>query len=220
MYIEQFKCILYVCVCVLLQMVSVAVALIVPSELEAMHTYSPESWKLIGWISKPPDCSSVNLGTWTEPLAKTCDPTETENYKIALRSIKVIKSFSKFLITDTLRQCVCVCVFAQSVMQSVWYLTFPPGDGGFWRSVRLAGKQSCVPISYCLVRRGECKCGGHTWNTGREHETKEDREMATEKRLVKKQWKKGKGKTQEWKEKREQCWSKHNVWSMEALFIT
>lgn len=49
MHIEQFKCILYVCVCVyvLLQTVSVAVALIVPSELEAMHMYSPESWNPI-----------------------------------------------------------------------------------------------------------------------------------------------------------------------------
>lgn len=59
--------------------VSVAVALIDPSELEAMHMYAPESWKLIGCISKPPDCSSVNLGTWTEPLAKTCNPTEIKH---------------------------------------------------------------------------------------------------------------------------------------------
>lgn len=66
---------------ILLMTVSVAVALINPSELEAMHVYAPESWKLIGCISKPPDCSSVNLGTWTEPLAKTCDPTKIK-YKI------------------------------------------------------------------------------------------------------------------------------------------
>ena len=35
------------CVCILLQTVSVAEALMVPSELEAMQVYSPESWKLI-----------------------------------------------------------------------------------------------------------------------------------------------------------------------------
>lgn len=63
------------CVYILLMTVSVAVALIDPSELEAMHMYAPESWKLIGCISKAPDSSSVNLETWTEPLAKTCNPT-------------------------------------------------------------------------------------------------------------------------------------------------
>lgn len=65
-----------VCVCVrfLLQTVSAAVELIDPSELAAMHVYSPESWKLTGRICRPPDCSSVNLGTCTEPLANTCDP--------------------------------------------------------------------------------------------------------------------------------------------------
>lgn len=67
------------CTYILLMTVSVAVALIDPSELEAMHMYAPESWKLIGCISKPPDCSSVNLGTWTEPLAKTCNPTEIKH---------------------------------------------------------------------------------------------------------------------------------------------
>lgn len=59
--------------------VSVAVALMDPSGLEAVHVYAPESWKLIGWISKPPDCSSVNRGTWTEPLAKTSNPAETKH---------------------------------------------------------------------------------------------------------------------------------------------
>lgn len=34
--------------CVLLHTVSVAVALMVPSMLEAMQVYSPESWKLTG----------------------------------------------------------------------------------------------------------------------------------------------------------------------------
>lgn len=182
MYIEQSKCILQVCVCVLLQTVSVAVALIVPSELEEMHTYSPESWMLTGWISKPPDCSSVNLGTWTEPLAKTCDPAETESNKIALRWRKLIKSLRKFLITNTPCQCVYACVCAcQSVLHRMCQVTFPPCDGRFWRSTRLAAKQSCVPISYFLVRRGECKCGGHTWNIGREHERKVATEATGEK---------------------------------------
>lgn len=149
----------------------------VPSELEAMQVYSPESWKLIGWISKPPDCKSVNLGTWTEPLAKTCDPTETGNNKIALRWTKVIRSLSTFSNYEHITSvCLCLCVHDQSV----WSITFTPGDGGLWSAGRLAGKQGCVAISYCLVRGRECKCGGRTWNTGREHERKEHREIATE----------------------------------------
>lgn len=38
----------FVYVCIVLMTVRVAVALMDPSELEAMHMYVPESWKLIG----------------------------------------------------------------------------------------------------------------------------------------------------------------------------
>ncbi|TNN33304.1 hypothetical protein EYF80_056531 [Liparis tanakae] len=54
--------------------VSVEVALTVPSALEATQVYSPESWKLTGWICRPPDCSSVKRGTCTAPLASTRPP--------------------------------------------------------------------------------------------------------------------------------------------------
>lgn len=64
------------------------------------------------------------------------------------------------------------------------HATFPPGDGWFWRSARLAGKRSCVPLSYCVVRRGECKSGGYTCNTQREHKTKEDRATAPSEHIV------------------------------------
>lgn len=80
------------CVCVqarfVLQTVSAAVELIDPSELAAMHVYFPESWKLTGWICRPPDCSSVNLGTWTEPLANTCDPAgrRLRGYRVVQQS--------------------------------------------------------------------------------------------------------------------------------------
>lgn len=166
---------------VLLQTVSVVVALIVPSELEAMHMYSPESWKLTGWICKPPDCSNVNLGTWTEPLAKTCDPVETQNNQIVLDLVRVIRSLSKSCNINTSHQCVFI---GQWVMQRARHATFPPGDGWFWCSTRLAGKHSCVPLSYCVVRRGECKSGGHTCDTQREHETKEGRATAPSKHIV------------------------------------
>lgn len=104
-------------------------------------------------------------------------------------------------------ECLSLRVYAQCVMQSVWSVTFPPGHGRFWSSARLAGKQGCVPISYCLVRQRECKCWGRTWNTGREHERKEDREVATERRERMKL--NGKEKTEEWKKKGWQCWSTH-----------
>lgn len=54
--------------------------------------------------------------------------------------------------------------------------TFPPGDGGFGRSARLAGKHSCVPLRHCLVRWWEGKSGGHTCNTERMRGEEEEEE--------------------------------------------
>lgn len=84
MFLERTKCELFVACHILLQTVREAVELMVPSELEAMQVYSPESWKLTGWISKLPDCSRENLGTCTEPLAKTCDPAHTAAVRLIL----------------------------------------------------------------------------------------------------------------------------------------
>lgn len=53
----------------------------------------------------------MNFGTWTKPLAKICDPTETGNNKIALKIIKVIHPLNHQ-----------VSVFAQCVMCSVCVL--------------------------------------------------------------------------------------------------
>lgn len=100
----------------------------------------------------------------------------------------------------------------QCVTQSVCSVTFPPGDGRFWSSARLAQKIGCGPISYRLVGQRECKCGGHTWNPARERERNEDRWL-----LRGDWWEKsgarvelnGEEKTEEWKKKEWQCWSKH-----------
>lgn len=48
MCIELFNVFLFVCAFVVLHTVSAAVALMVPSELDAMQVNSPESWKVTG----------------------------------------------------------------------------------------------------------------------------------------------------------------------------
>lgn len=45
-----------------------------PLELLAMQVYVPASDRWEGLISKLPDSSRVNLGSWTDPLAKTRSP--------------------------------------------------------------------------------------------------------------------------------------------------
>lgn len=110
-------------------------------------------------------------------------------------------------------------------VQYVWSVTFLPCDGRFWSSACLAGKQGCVPISYCLVGRRECKCRGHTWN--KRENMRGEKKMATESRLV------GKLVEPEWslmaRENRRTEKERMTVliltqmlplWSMEALFIT
>ncbi|TNN35855.1 hypothetical protein EYF80_053987 [Liparis tanakae] len=45
-----------------------------PRELLAMHVYVPASEMCDGEMSRLPDSSRVNLGSWTEPLANTRSP--------------------------------------------------------------------------------------------------------------------------------------------------
>lgn len=54
-----------------------------PLELLAMHVYVPASEICEGEMSRLPDSRRVNLGSWTEPLAKTCSPEKKERKQVS-----------------------------------------------------------------------------------------------------------------------------------------
>lgn len=158
----------------------------VPSELEAMQVYSPESWKLTGWICKPPDCNSVTLGTWTEPLAKTCNPTERENNKTALRWRKVIESLSTFFNYKHITS-VCVCVF----VYMCGLVPFLQVMAGFGAPLVWHVNEAVLPSVTVCSDGGNVNVGA-TPEKQRKHEKKEEREIAAEDRVVGKE--EGRGK--------------------------
>lgn len=172
MHIQQFECVLY--------------ARVYTSYSRRwvwrLRWLFPQNWRLCTCILQNPGSRLAESLNHLTAAAWTGGPGQSHSLRpeiLRRQNGQNKKSSSKFsLCTRACVQYVCVCGGGA---------TFPPGDGRFWRSVRLAGKKSCIPISYCLVRRGGCKCGGHTWN---KKPTWEDmKEMATTKTLVRKDWK-------------------------------